>query len=243
MISILKRIEKGYKESISKMPIDKVVKMVYKEEFKYMELLRDNSEEAQKHWNTIVDLLENTDFKYRALLFHTMYNSLLLFHFKHSEEWYKLAKERDLETLIAAMADATLLKCFSDWLTLYKKTGDEKYLENIQNTIDYHLKGTEKIFDNRREDLFNIMDVLEGNKPEIELFRTSAELNWLKEDDEHAYNTLVDVYKDGTFVKGNMDSKDDILKYIKSIILGKFFYKVEGYFVGSEAFSSDKSEE
>lgn len=239
----LKRIENEYRNTISNIPISKLGELIYNKQFGYMESLKgSNSKEAQKRWKNIEDILENSDFKHRAYLFHKMHCSLLDFHFKDSEEWHKQTKKDQLLRIINIIFYAEFFKSFSDRLDQYNRTGKKEYLDYIQSDIDHVLKSKEESLKEHYDALSILLDVFTDEKPAIDLYRNPEDMIWLKKDNKKAYDLIVSVYTGDDDLISGFDEvlKDHLIKGLGSVIEDKFFNKHEGSYARAELMESNK---
>jgi hypothetical protein len=153
---------------------------------------------------------------------------------KNDESWYKKEKIKDLMGIVDEIVQFDRLRGYYNKIEKFKKTGDIRYLDMIQKNVKENMDDMTRDIKSNNDVIRILLDVLNVERNEIELYRSDEELEYLK-DFKDLYNMFVEnVYGEERIKPGIGDNE-----YIKALLMdtlsGLLFSKDDNLYFNLES--------
>jgi len=221
----VKKISESYNASIGFIPLKDLLSIVYDKYFEYLDKVKCGDSECVGIHDSIIEIMCSVPVDKRKYFLGEILRSLLLWTLKNDESWYKKEKIKDLMGIVDEIVQFD---------RLFKKTGDIRYLDMIQKNVKENMDDMTRDIKSNNDVIRILLDVLNGERNEIELYRSDEELEYLK-DFKDLYNMFVEnVYGEERIKPGIGDNE-----YIKALLMdslsGLLFSKDDNLYFNLES--------
>ena len=230
----VKKISESYKASIGFIPLKDLLNIVYDKYFEYLDRVKYGDSECVGIHDSIIEIMCSVPVDKRKYFLGEIYMSLLLWTYKNDESWYKKEKIKDLMGIVDEIMQFDRLRGYYNNIEKFKKTGDMRYLDMIQENVKENMGDMTRDIKSNIDVIRILLDVLNGERGEIELYRSDEELEYLK-DFKDLYNIFVEnVYGEERIKPGIGDNE-----YIKALLMdslsGLLFSKDDNLYFNLES--------
>jgi hypothetical protein len=230
----VKKISESYKASIGFIPLKDLLNIIYDKYFEYLDKVKCGDSECVGIHDSIIEIMCSVPVDKRKYFLGEILRSLLLWTLKNDESWYKKEKIKDLMGIVDEIVQFDRLRGYYNKIEKFKKTGDIRYLDMIQKNVKENMDDMTRDIKSNNDVIRILLDVLNGERNEIELYRSDEELEYLK-DFKDLYNMFVEnVYGEERIKPGIGDNE-----YIKALLMdslsGLLFSKDDNLYFNLES--------